>query len=758
MNIWKIASRWSNNGEAESSILDIFKTHQIVFAGRKTERIQNEVKIGDLIALSDGLDVIAIGKVLGEPKPITEFENQINFSEREIKRFDYEDWVIGFKVKLIFLHDNEIFTYNQGTFHRVHGEYYDTVLKLYKSHFNKAATNNFSINAKTCTLKYNDQQDQDVMFNGETKYIIPIYQRPYSWREDQIRKLLSDIFLSYWGVDKVVNEEPMFIGTMQLTQKSKSYFGDYSNQQEVVDGQQRLTTFLILLKVLKSHYPTCQELDAIQLNWLKTEVNNNTQQELLDELLESDLSFDQGNPLNRYWQNAQLIKEIFEEELPEGDNGKSIDIDSFVKHLLSNIYFVVIETKAGLSKTLQIFDAINTTGLDLNGGDIFKIRMYEYLRDKNDESKEVFNRISELYKKIEDYNREFGWKVTDIAGVLSIYQKILVAKHNLPVVLYALGSNTFFERMFDTLLNINQWDSFSKLGDLRLSLDDLNDIVEVRYEWQRSRYHTAEDACALHQIWWSRYGRYWDLIFVFLYKFKEDENRLHLMQAFVRKLSKLYSLYSILFQKSIGNIRTFSNNLSQEILKGDFNSIIEIIDKKFMEDALYKGDSRNALRYTLERDIIYNVKMKNIICRISAMLEEDYMTVDIEKINGLRKKLFDLPIDIEHIQSYNDENIEERDQIKNEWGYNLNSIGNLMVLESDINRSISNKPYFEKTKRYLQSTYGIAKNQPNDYPVWNLEKCKERKQKEISKIINYIFDDEDQVKDIPDFVQVALES
>jgi uncharacterized protein with ParB-like and HNH nuclease domain len=116
----------------------------------------------------------------------------------------------------------------------------------------------FSVTAKTCTLKYNSQKNGETIFGDNLKYIIPIYQRLYSWTDEQIRKFLSDIFLGYWGSDGNIIKEPMFIGTMQLAEKDVE-----RKEQQVIDGQQRLTTFLLLLKVLKMEFPNCKELESI---------------------------------------------------------------------------------------------------------------------------------------------------------------------------------------------------------------------------------------------------------------------------------------------------------------------------------------------------------------------------------------------------------------------------------------------------------------------------------------------------------------
>lgn len=596
----------------------------------------------------------------------------------------------------------------------------------------------FTISAKTCTLKYNNQEGRATILNNEAKYIIPIYQRPYSWTDEQLRKFISDIFTSFWGNDGNSKEEPMFIGTMQL-----STIND-NQEQEVIDGQQRLTTFLIFFKVLKTKYPNSEELKKIDLDWLSTKVNNGKQQLYLQEVTTSDLSFN-NETLNPYLKNAFLINELLEEH-SKNEEGKPFlfEIDRFIIYLLSNVYFVVIETRAGLSKTLQIFNAINTTGLDLNGGDIFKIRMYEYLRDKKNKDESAFDEISALYQTIDELNSQLNKKVTDIGGILGIYQNILIAKYNLPVTLYSYGTDTFFERLFETIFKINQWEHFkNNVESIDLSTEAIKKIIEVRYEWENIEFKTCEDACAIHFIWWSRYGRYWSLVFVFLYRFKDQEDYLNKMLQFTKQLSKLYTIYSIRFLKAINDVHKFTYSLTKLIIDGSYDEVMLFLNNKIgkLEDHKGWGDFENAL----SGDIVYNAKIKNIICRLSAMLDEDYKAKDKLQIEQMRSNLFEGDIDIEHIQSYHDKEGNKRESIWNEWKENINSIGNLMILEQNINRSISNNEYTQKTnetrgKSYCNSKFMIVKNQIKQYPTeWTLNNCIDRKQKEVQKILRYIF-------------------
>jgi len=595
---------------------------------------------------------------------------------------------------------------------------------------------NFSINAKTCTLKYNSENPKNILLDDTTKYVIPIYQRPYSWTEEQIRKFISDIFNSFYGYDKKTQPEPMFIGTMQLS--TKKYITENKEEQDIIDGQQRVTTFLVLLKLLKIRFSDNKKLKNISLNWMETRVNNREQNKFLLEFIDSDLNNIAEENQNPYFQKARIVTELFDEEFADDEEQKlEFDSDGFINHLLSNIYFVVIETFAGLSKTLQIFDAINTTGLDLNGGDIFKIRMYEYLTEKRGSDESAFDKISKLYAKIDSKNKEFNSYIS-IPEILRIYQYIIISKYKFPNVLNRFATDTFFDRLFDTIFNINIWEYFSKAKNIELSLSEIDKIIEARYLWEKMDYPTVEYDCSMNFIWQSRYSQYDILIFIFMFRFKDENNLEDNLFLFIRQLSKLYIIYSIRFQRAINEMHTFTYDLVTTIREKSFEEIIDKINNKIGTEEIHNYDDVYNLNELISNNLTDNAKRKNIVCRLSAMLEEDYKSINKNDIKEISKKLFDSKIDIEHIQSYNDNDIQKRDKIKQEWDGELNSLGNLMIIESHINRSISNNLYELKIKEYKKSKFKIVQEQ-SEKNQWDLEKAKRRKQEELKKINDYLF-------------------
>jgi hypothetical protein len=735
MKVWKLASRWSYDGNVDSSVLNLFRSNKTVFVYNlkpnetKSFRIESKVQVGDLLAISDGLKIVSIAKVLQKPAPIkekwTETVRKIDFNNENI---------LGMAVEFVELDENQQFAYKKmGRFHQLHHNVKDRIIQLWNNAFDpKLENKRFYISARSSSLF--KQGNIDSILDNKTTYTIPIYQRPYSWGENHLRRFISDLYNSFVSSDG--NEllmEPIFMGTIQLT---KAKFEDKNLKDfDIIDGQQRLSTIMIILKILKQKYP--DNFTEINLNWLKTHVAS--QQEYLDEFL-NKTSFVDENSYNPYLRNAFLISNLIEEIfLEEEIEMNGFDIVNFKQHLLENVYFVVLETNAGLSKNLQIFDAINTTGLDLNGGDIFKIRMYEYLRVKGNYNEKAFEEISKLYEKIEYERKIVQIGHIGITYILSIYKTFLIGKYNLPRALHAMGTDTFYERLFDTLLNINKWEHFSdKALDVKLSLEEIDSFINIRFawekKWQSKEKVSFEDMVALNLIWQSRYGNAWNLLFLMHFCFGEtDHPKINeIMQA----LSKLLTLYSVIYKKRVNEIHNgFILDLITNIVNSNNSeSVLQDIKGKIQE----KDDS-SIDRY-LTDNLIDNAKRKRIICSLSAALEEKVHCTDITKLKEIEIKVFHNEPhrkDIEHITAINRVNVMTDENEKSEWQRLINSLGNLVLLESSINKSIKDKPTEDKKSKYGESKLQIVKLLTEH--LWTPEACNERNQKELNKLKDFLF-------------------
>ena len=81
------------------------------------------------------------------------------------------------------------------------------------------------------------------ILNGNNQFLIPIYQRYYSWDIEQCKRLWNDI-VDFTDITDNPDNERYFFGTIIINCE------DGDDKLELIDGQQRTTTFLLLLKAI----------------------------------------------------------------------------------------------------------------------------------------------------------------------------------------------------------------------------------------------------------------------------------------------------------------------------------------------------------------------------------------------------------------------------------------------------------------------------------------------------------------------------
>ena len=720
-NVWKIGSRWSPNGAWDSRIISIFRRNDVVFLGNKdAEKFYNEVNVCDYFAIADGYRIPAVARAVSAPMPLNDMINKNMIKVRKNEPFDITEdysWCYGVKVKIVDLpQDKHLYYEKRGTFFKANS-IANKVIEL----FDDNLSHQFDIQSHTYRIKSTKEQ-QDGKFSiidNRTIFNIPVYQREYSWERDQISRFVGDIFKGFWGSEdeQVIKKEPLFIGTMQLSYKK--YITEEEYEQDVIDGQQRLSTILCILKYLQLKYPDVEEIKKIRLDWLETRVNNGKEDYYLSQMLalttlDSILEIE-DYPLNRYLNNLQIIREVFDEHTHD-EEGREIpdfinSIHTFIDYFLNSIYFVVVETLAGLSKTIQIFNTINTAGLDLSGNDLFKVRLYEYLHDVKNHGEEAFNEIGKLYKDVKERNAK--WRKTHdedlvtIEEIRSIYKYYLISKYRLNANLYTKATDTFFDELFDTLLNVQTHKDMAgiKGKNVELSLHDLRRIIDVAVLWNESEFRSTREFIAYTLIERSRYSRYTNIAYQILLTNEglPYEERLTQVYDCLLPLAKLFFCYSVRFAKAVYEIHSFMHEAYQLTYNYQENrvALFSKLQKKLnlLNNHWFKENC-------LGEPIADNRTWKTLICLLSDYFDE----LEAGTPLNLLQELYSGDFDIEHIHA--NANEDEGNDINDDL---QNSIGNLMLLEADINRSIGCLPFCEKKERsdggkcYQDSNYATVK-------------------------------------------------
>lgn len=189
--------------------------------------------------------------------------------------------------------------------------------------------------------------------------VIPSYQRPYKWTEKNIRELILDI---QKGIEDA-NKYPNFkyrVGTVILYQENDT------KPYEIVDGQQRIFSFLLLKLCLNPDF-TCSLLSAT----FSDKVTLGNLHSNSDRIREWCSSVDDG------------VKEAFDKALSE-------------------VLEVVVLTVGELSEAFQLFDSQNTRGRELYPHDLLKAYHLREIHDKYDMQRAVLKWESKNPKSIRE--------------------------------------------------------------------------------------------------------------------------------------------------------------------------------------------------------------------------------------------------------------------------------------------------------------------------------------------------------------------
>src|SRR5688572_15489031 len=98
------------------------------------------------------------------------------------------------------------------------------------------------------------------LVQGEKQFVIPIWQRQYTWRAEQHEQLWHDLMEQYRLVKQgETNVSGHFLGSFVLSPKDPMAAG--VSRFLVIDGQQRLTTLMLLLCALRDRLAAVDEQD-----------------------------------------------------------------------------------------------------------------------------------------------------------------------------------------------------------------------------------------------------------------------------------------------------------------------------------------------------------------------------------------------------------------------------------------------------------------------------------------------------------------
>lgn len=238
-----------------------------------------------------------------------------------------------------------------------------------------------------------DQKNIRLLFaDKKADFLIPDYQRPYAWSEEECQTLWEDIFefaIPDGDATQFNSEEEYYLGPIVT-------FKNDNNKLEVIDGQQRLTTLMLLLRAFHISFGEMRDENSKKIKELiesciwKTDEFGNANKDLLK--IDSEVATDNDKDEFLSILNTGIAPSNMKSKYAENYRYFQKKIDEFLHsypgyfsylpaRILNNCILLPIEAD-NQNTALRIFSTLNDRGLPLSDADIFKAQFYKYYSDK----------------------------------------------------------------------------------------------------------------------------------------------------------------------------------------------------------------------------------------------------------------------------------------------------------------------------------------------------------------------------------------
>jgi uncharacterized protein with ParB-like and HNH nuclease domain len=529
------------------------------------------------------------------------------------------------------------------------------------------------------------------LLNAASRLTIPTYQRPFDWKKDEASDLLDDLR------NAIEEKQNVFFGTIVL---------DTSNSEnlQIIDGQQRITTFnllLIALRTILNKNGTTEDIRLASKIHSVLTYDNRTSGKSLAEVSRLEPSnsikdayinlIDNQEWDGKNYRNGALkaggkrIKPILDFFFDELSTCKHDDIS----RLLNSLYesYVVVLRITNNVQALEIFESANVRGMELNAADLLKSFFIAKIDDQKDADLE--NRWMEIVSNTDNVIRmikHFGW---------TIFNKKIVANRN---AFYSELKN--YGKMHSEKALLDSFDNFAQAYGI-VESGDIDDLIKWAEKTEIAKEQKALTFVrSLQAIRLFRVTQTYPLIAIALVNFKKhpSNNAANALVKLADTLEKYHFVNSCICQRRGNEVEGLYADASRKIAASEDdleNQVNEIKNKlknqlasfaefksKFIEISYDTSASTLKLVYFLF-DRIDNVGRKGR---------------EIESIYNPRLAIVKGDWEVEHILAKNPEtphSVENTEDV-------INNIGNLLVVPSGTNKSVGNRPVNEKVRIYQE--------------------------------------------------------
>ncbi len=493
-------------------------------------------------------------------------------------------------------------------------------------------------------------------FFTSRQYIIPKFQRPFSWDVNNADRFWDDVFSN--------SDKGYFFGSVVL---SKIDEGSY----EVIDGQQRITTlslfFLALylfykdrvdagdakdiFKYLKAGNLASGNYQILRLSKVNSEyydalLNTNTLSELETLSIEGETN-----------KNILAVLKFFVSKLKDGSstdvNMEKIRLVEIYRKVINEVFFMEIVV-SGYKYASKLFEVLNDRGVDLAEGDLIRNYLLSEAERQGFSSVDESWMESESIVGLDNLDKFLRYSTILVSLKSGLYDRVIdytERNSSKTTVDYLCRIAPYYRRMLDP-------DSFSENDEENKGLNELKILGSTQ----------------LHSVLMAAYLKF----------NPEDIKKLiRLLVNFTFRYSTICGKNPNKLEKEYANIAyaVYSSGKPYESVRSDIIAL-DPSEQEFRKSFIEKSFKNAKIARYIIGKIENFVSSEEKIVDFSAVHLEHIMPKNIEKwkANGFNQKI--------HIEL-------------------LNNIGNMVLLSKTINTRIKNSVFIDKKKEYDSSQINL---------------------------------------------------
>lgn len=290
-------------------------------------------------------------------------------------------------------------------------------------------------------LNIDQKTIKELLSNKHSDFLIPDYQRPYAWGEDECATLWDDLFAFAFPNDDSEQfnsaSDEYFLGPIVT-------FKNDDEKLEIIDGQQRLTTIMLLLRAFYDKFANMKDRQSVKTReaiegcvWKTDEFGDPDMSRLkIDSEVASDgdkgefLEILRTGTVEDSWKSAYANNfKYFQKKISELVNGWPTYIGYLATRILNNVILLPIEAESQ-DTALRIFSTLNDRGLPLSDADIFKSQFYKFFSDtgRKDEFIRRWKSLEEITSSV--FSPQRGTPMDELFTRYMYYERALEGNRN----------------------------------------------------------------------------------------------------------------------------------------------------------------------------------------------------------------------------------------------------------------------------------------------------------------------------------------